>query len=567
MTTPKDDRHYFNEFVRPNIGETSRNVGDTSIDNTQKEITTTWLVNRDGSSDLVKHCQDHGLTVVIINQEHLCVTGTVGQINGLLNITLTSASSSPDHFTPSSAPSLPKKFQSVVKNIMGLDTTPIAHPRFVLQRNEGARAVTTFTPIELARLYNFPSGNGQNKKIGIIELGGGYVMNDLMGYFSYLGIPGTPNVIAVGVDGASNNPNDTSGANYEVVLDTEVIIAICPLAETRVYFAPNSSRGFYNAIHRAITDGCSAISISWGAPERYWSRSDLLSYNALFQTAVSARIVVTAASGDTGSSDGAPGNNVDFPASSPWVLGCGGTTLVANVARTAITSEVVWKNNTGSTGGGVSAIFAKPLYQSSLNTIVRRGVPDVAGNADPNTGYILYYNGGFVIIGGTSAVSPLWAALMGRIYQNISPNTISLLQTPLYQTPSICRDITSGNNGAYRAGLRWDACTGLGSPSGQSLQTLLSGLFAATPSPAPSHPPVAQFIANRTVGSGLVTVVFRDKSTNNPTSWLWRFGNGMTSTAKNPIQRFGRGSYTIILTATNAGGSNTITKIAYIRVR
>ena len=278
---------------------------------------------------------------------------------------------------------------------------------------------------------------------------------------------------------------------------------------------------------------------------------------------------MTAASGDDGSSDGAPGNNVDFPASSPWVLACGGTTLTANTGRTLITNEVVWNNNTGGTGGGVSLVFSKPAYQTTTN-IIRRGVPDVAGNADPNTGYILYHNGEYVVVGGTSAVSPLWAGLIGRIYQNIAPSTINLIQTKLYATQGVCRDITIGNNGAFGAAIRWDACTGLGSPLGQAIQNVFNGNLNPTPSiplPVLPVPPVAQFIANKTIGTGLMTVTFTDKSTNSPTSWLWRFGDGSISTVKNPVHRYSRGTYTVNLTATNSGGANMIKKVAYIKVK
>jgi kumamolisin len=188
-------------------------------------------------------------------------------------------------------------------------------------------------------------------------------------------------------------------------------------------------------------------------------------------------ITVCVASGDNGSSDGQSGDNVDFPASSPYALGCGGTSLHAT--GTSISSEVVWNDGSGggASGGGISAFFAAPTWQAGLKAtdktgtpraLTMRGVPDVAGNADPDTGYDVRIDGTNTVIGGTSAVAPLWAGLIARLNQNLGAS-VGFLNSTLYGHPQALRDITQGNNGDFESAEGWDACTGLGSPNGTTL--------------------------------------------------------------------------------------------------
>ena len=210
-------------------------------------------------------------------------------------------------------------------------------------------------------------------------------------------------------------------------------------------------------------------------------------------------ITVCAAAGDNGSSDGVNDGqvHVDFPASSPYALGCGGTKLIADPNTGAISSEVVWNelaSNEGATGGGVSDQFAQPTWQTNAGVGPRaasqpaagssgaggRGVPDVAGNGDPVTGYQIYQGGQAQVVGGTSAVAPLWSALIARLAQ-ATGQRFGLIQPLLYAgvSPGVdvpgFHDITSGNNGAYAAGPGWDSCSGLGSPDGTALLSRVQG--------------------------------------------------------------------------------------------
>lgn len=350
--------------------------------------------------------------------------------------------------------------------------------------------------MQVARAYDFPSGvDGTGQTVGLIELGGGFVQSDLDTYFSSLGLT-SPKVTAVSVDGGANTPaGDPSSADGEVMLDIEVVGAIAPGAAIAVYFAPNTDRGFLDAITTAIHDTVnkpSILSISWGGPESSYTQQSTQGFDAAFADAVTLGIAVLAAAGDNGSSDGSSDGvaHVDFPASSPQVTGCGGTTLT--LAGTAIGSESVWNDGAsgGATGGGISDVFALPAYQASAGVPpsvnagnrVGRGVPDVAGDADPQTGYVTRVDGTNGVVGGTSAVAPLWAALVALGNQR-SGKPLGFLNTALYANAAAFHDITNGTNGAYSAVPGWDACTGLGTPDGVKIIAALTATPAAPPAP------------------------------------------------------------------------------------
>ncbi len=338
--------------------------------------------------------------------------------------------------------------------------------------------------MQVGQLYQFPQGaTAKGQTIGIIELGGGYRTADLTAYFKGLGQT-APKVIAVSVDKGKNSPGNASGADGEVMLDIEVSAAVAPGANIVVYFAPNTDQGFIDAIGTAVHDTTnkpSVISISWGAPESSWTAQALSALDAACQSAAALGITITVASGDNGSTDGGTGNNVDFPASSPHVLACGGTKLVGS--GSVISSEVVWNEQAsgeGAGGGGVSNVFPLPSWQASAKVPAPsvsgggRGVPDVAGDADPVTGYQIRVDGQNMVIGGTSAVAPLWAGLIALSNQQ-NGKSAGFLQPQIYAAKgaSAFNDIVSGNNGAFSAGPGWDACTGLGSPIGGKLIALL----------------------------------------------------------------------------------------------
>ncbi|HTT46035.1 MAG TPA: S53 family peptidase [Thermoplasmata archaeon] len=379
---------------------------------------------------------------------------------------------------------LPVELGETVVGVFGLDNRPQLRPHF--RRNADPRA-TGYPVPTVGAAYSFPTGlTGSDQCIGLLEFGGGYSSEDLASYFGGLGVP-VPEVVSVGVDGAANAPTgDPNGPDAEVELDIETAGALAPAARIVVYFAPNTEQGFVDAMTTAVHDNAnrpSVISISWGGPENSWSATARAAFEAVTQDGALQGVTILAASGDQGASDGeATGNRtVDFPASSPYVLGCGGTRLT--LAGGKIVSETVWNDlgqNEGATGGGVSEEFPKPSYQtgavvpSAPNGFAGRGVPDVAGNADPQTGYAVFVDGAPAVIGGTSAVAPLWAALVARLSQGIG-KPLGFANPAIYSAAvsSTLRDITSGDNGGYTAGPGWDPCTGLGSPQGSRLLAAL----------------------------------------------------------------------------------------------
>jgi kumamolisin len=340
----------------------------------------------------------------------------------------------------------------------------------------------------VAAAYDYPKGaDGTGQCIGLLELGGGFRPTDLQAYFSSIGVTPAPNVLAVGVDGGKNSPGDANGADGEVMLDIEVAGAIAPRATIAAYFAPNTDRGFIDALTTAMHDKTnrpSVVSISWGSPESGWTQQSLDGLNSALQDASLLGITVCVAAGDGGSTDGAPDGlaHADFPASSPFALACGGTRLEAK-GKSA--TETVWNDGPdgGATGGGVSDVFGLPEWQKEAHVPksanpghkAGRGLPDVAGNADPETGYQVRVDGQTTVIGGTSAVAPLMAGLVALLNQKLN-RRVGYLNPTLYTTAAVrgaFRDVTEGNNGAYAAGKGWDACTGWGSPNGTKLLAAL----------------------------------------------------------------------------------------------
>jgi kumamolisin len=443
--------------------------------------------------------QEFGLKVqeTDLSRRTVVLLGTVSNFQKAFNVELKEYSYPKGNFRGRvGAINVPAEYVDIVRGVFGLDNRPQAEPHFRrLPQTPGIKAhaaTASHDPNEVAKVYDYPAGDGTGQCIGIIELGGGFQLDDLSNYFRSLNI-NAPQVISVSVDGGTNSPSTPDSADGEVMLDIEVAGAIAPAAKIVVYFAPNTDRGFLDAITTAIHDSSnqpSVISVSWGAPESQWTQQALSNFDEAFQAAGAMGVTVCVASGDNGSSDGVnDGNNhVDFPASSSFALGCGGTTLRASNGQ--IVNEVVWNNQAageGATGGGVSDFFPLPAWQNGFGVPAPsgqtggRGVPDVAGDADPSTGYNILVDGENAVIGGTSAVAPLWAALVALVNQQMG-KPAGFLNPSIYAQAveaSGFHDVTDGNNGTFKAVQGWDPCTGLGSPDGAQLLAALSGTPAA----------------------------------------------------------------------------------------
>lgn len=443
--------------------------------------------------------EQHGLAVdeasSSLARRTLVLYGTADAMRAAFGVELNEVDEQGERYRMFAGPiTMPAQCVALVDAVLGLDTRPQArsHLRRLkdLGRGEKIRPAAaggqSYLPRQVAQFYNFPLNlDGTGQAIGIVELGGGYTTTDLQQYFQSQSIT-PPNVVAVSVDGGTNSPTNPNGADSEVMLDIEVAASIAPAATIAVYFAPNTDQGFLDALTTAIHDTTnkpSVISISWGGPESSWTQQAMTAMDNACQSAAALGVSITVACGDNGSTDGVTdgANHVDFPASSPHVLACGGTQI--STSGTTVTSEVVWDDlaqGGGATGGGVSDIFPLPTWQQNANVPAPtssgggRGVPDVAGDAAPSTGYQIQVDGQSEVVGGTSAVAPLWAGLIALLNQSLG-KPVGFLNPQIYPLLGSAgfRDITQGNNGAFSAGPGWDACTGLGVPVGNSLLSLL----------------------------------------------------------------------------------------------
>jgi len=361
---------------------------------------------------------------------------------------------------------------------------------------ENARGVSYFNMSQIVSIYNIPPNTNQNVVVGVVSFGGGLygslanngilTNGDVQAYWSAIGIPSInhPKVIVVCVDGATNTPNlHDGGATIENTIDVQIVGSTCKSSKLTIilYLFPYNST-FYRAFLFMFTSYINVsgaiykptiISCSWGIPEIYLSNNELNNTNNLFNFMTNNNINICAASGDGGSSDGVltPGAYVDFPSSSPYVTAVGGTSLICpNYVYNSSTIETAWSQG----GGGISSKFAKPSYQTNINTI-GRSTPDLASCSDPNTGIVFMINKLYYIIGGTSVASPLIAGFLAAVNFNKFINPI------IYKLPNTSfHDILTGTNGAYSCRIGYDNCTGLGSINANVLYPNLSTIFTTS---------------------------------------------------------------------------------------
>jgi kumamolisin len=354
-----------------------------------------------------------------------------------------------------------------------------------------AAATTTWAVPDLCTAYNWPTSLAGGGVIAIVELGGGWVQSDIDSFFQSLGQP-SPQITDVSVDGTTNSPNQSVGssndADIEVALDIEVsaaayFAATGKPATIRMYW----SQDIASAVAKAAQDGADVCSISWGADEAVWGTTAADQMESAASTATQEGMVVFAAAGDNDSSDGGDTPaNVDVPSSCPHVVGCGGTFKTK-------TEETVWNDNPGQTdgegtGGGYSTIFPTQSFQigapaapTGTSAGTGRMVPDVAADADPNSGYEIFVHGATEIVGGTSAVAPLFAGLFAAF-----GTKLGFVTPTLWENQTAFTDITVGNNGFFSAGPGPDPCSGIGAPIGASIAALFT-------TGASGHNPNAQF--------------------------------------------------------------------------
>ena len=449
----------------------------------------------------------------------LTLGGTVADVSGAFGVKMFDYSHPTlgDFHARTGPVSVPDELGDAITGVFGFNNHRILRRKHQFKNAKKASTSTGshpwFVPTELGPVYNFPQADAKDQCIGLLEFGGGVEDSDLTTYFAKIGQP-KPNVQVIALDGVSTDPSADPDSTGEVMLDIEVVGALAGGAKVAVYFSTFDEKGLIDALSAVISDKTnkpSVVSVSWGWDENQpfnngilWSPAAIDHVNHSMLAAAQLGITVCVSTGDDGSEaqvkDGHA--HVNFPATSPYVLAVGGTSLHVKQTSKGLThiTETVWNDGPGSgTGGGVSDITPIPAWQKgivppSINPghFAGRGIPDVAANADPSTGYFVMSGGQFGIVGGTSASAPLWGSLITRINALIGSragNFNALLYSkfgPASAAPggptSPLRDIVTGNNdtdklldGQFAAGKGWDGCTGWGVPNGTNLLAALKG--------------------------------------------------------------------------------------------
>lgn len=439
----------------------------------------------------------HGLKVAeqSAGQRTMSVTGSVRAMEAAFGVKLHRYRTSTETYRGHEGfVHIPQTLADIVESVLGLDTRRVVRTRAattgtattpagnaVVPGNSGPAGASPLTPPKVASLYGFPTSSAAGQTIGILEFGGGYAKSDITAFLSPVGIA-TPSIVDQSVDGGSNTPagsvaNVTANdPDLEVTLDIDVVASVAVGANIVVYFAPNTEQAFADAVSKAVHDTTNAptiITCSWYGSEDGWSGSARSSMVTALNDAAALGVTVFFITGDDGSDDGVGDGSahVAYPASEYGAIACGGA-YIANVLGSSFT-EGTW-NDVGATGGGVSDVYGLPAWQDNIGvpksandgTTVGRGVPDVAGNASPFSGYTLTLYDTLTTsltitsgagagsplgtIGGTSAVAPLYAALLALIEAQIG-EPLGYLTPLLYalQQDGPFVDINDGANNEW----------------------------------------------------------------------------------------------------------------------
>ena len=471
-------------------------------------------------SRVIAYAQAMGLTVTAThaNRTVLDVAAPAGQIGRAFGLRLLMYKSQLDghtFFAPDAEPQVPAALGGLVSGVIGLSDASVRTPHlrektfsaiapaldpFAAGHETGSGPGGGLTPSDIKTAYNLGgvSQTGSGQTLALFELDG-YTASDISAYESAYGLPAVPlqNVLVDGYSGAAG-----SGA-AEVTLDIELMTALAPgVSKILVYEAPNSDAGVVDTYNKIASDNLAkAVSTSWGEAENSASASVRNSENTAFQQMAAQGQSVYAAAGDSGADDNGSSLSVDDPASQPYMVGVGGTSLTTAGAGGAYTSEKTWNNGSaknGAGGGGISTVWAIPSYQTALagsaaskGSTTHRNVPDVSLDADPNTGYSVYFGGQWTIYGGTSCAAPLWAGFTALVNQKrvaAGSGTLGFANTPLYNLAATSayatdfHDIADGSTNLYYPAVTgYDDATGLGTFNGANLLADLSGGTSAPP--------------------------------------------------------------------------------------
>jgi kumamolisin len=543
-------------------------IHDPSNKNYGKYLTTDEFIERFAPAQedydmLIAYAQELGLTVNSTHSNRILLTmsGSTQAIESALNLNLHQyqLSSGRKFHVPNNDPELPVHIAAVITGVVGLDSHAVRRP-YSRKKNAHAQQASSetrrafpsgpnggFSPSDLVTAYKLGSisEKGSGQIIALFELAD-YQDSDINDYANYFGLP-APKLKRVLVDGGSGK----NVFDPEVALDIELALALAPQSQIYVYEGPNSEQGVLDTYNQIAKDNIAKqVSTSWGMGEDMSSIQSLQAENAIFQQMAAQGQSIYAAAGDSGayddySSDYSKALVVDDPASQPYVVSVGGTSLTVNPTSGLYINESVWNDSlgNGAGGGGVSRVWSIPSWQANVLTTyskTHRNVPDVSLNADPNTGYAIYYEGQWMIYGGTSCAAPLWAAFTALVNQQLASISKPALgfANPIFYT--LCggtsyvtnfHDITLGNNLYYAAHTGYDNASGWGSFNGANLFASLTSILLPGTLPilniSMTH--VGNFIKKNGMGAYQINVANKGTgATSGPVSVAVSLPNGLT---------------------------------------
>lgn len=442
--------------------------------------------------NLIAQLKDQGFEIVKESKTHLFITVRAEKqsIEDAFQTKLVESRGVRQALVPAFIPAS----LSIVDSVIGLDNHRKLYPRYKIMKGASARTVGDDTPggnspATIKTAYGFDSiysagftGKGQHISIATYD---GVNLDDINAYFPKIGIATGPKVDLVSFNGTAAYNMDSA---METELDAEFSGMIAPAAQIHIFASAENSDAGEVALFTAILDDGRAhvVNYSWGSCEPNLQADHKAAMDALYSRAVAQGVNIMVASGDSGNQGCQDGKvAADYPASEPNVVAVGGTTLI----NSGGTFESAWNGS----GGGISTQFALPAYQSSFAApYTMRSLPDVAFNADPNSGEAAWEHvdqdgsqsakdPSWITLGGTSIAAPQWSgllALVGEARASKGLATLGFLNPIIYgytdaQRASTFNDVTTGSNG-YNAGTGWDAVTGWGSPKAGALFSALS---------------------------------------------------------------------------------------------
>jgi subtilase family serine protease len=461
---------------------------------TSEQYRAMFAPTADDVAKVTSFLNSNGLNVSSVNAEHTLInfSGPAANVEQAFGTTLNDYKDNQGnvYYAHATELSVPSYLSGLVLNVTA-NNAPHWHSKAErVQPHLGSGPAGGYTPTELRNAYDVNpliSGgyNGTGQTVALFELDS-YAASNISKYVTNYSL-GSPAPTNVYVDGASSTPGQ---GQVEVELDIEVVNAIAPKANTKVYIGPNTDAGVNDTYQRIATDNIAKVtSSSWGLCELDSAASSMNTLDTIFKQYAAQGQSIFSAAGDAGAYDCQDKTTtlaVDSPSNDPYVTGVGGTYLT--LSGSSYGSERVWGTTkaNGGGGGGVSTIYSKPSYQTGPGTtsFTGRGVPDVSADADPASGYSIYSQGSWTVVGGTSAAAPLWAGLAALNNQYAAANgkgNLGQANIALYkafnttQTYPAYHDITSGSNFYYNAAAGYDLASGIGTPDAYNLIRDING--------------------------------------------------------------------------------------------